>query len=722
MIFILLLRCMFYESDLHNSPFIRIVIPFILGIISFISLPQLFGYWLFILLSFLIISYFLLNSLKIFYRNFYVSKYLGILGLVILFFFGYVYTGLFQSEVEQTFNNSSGLIMGRVIEPTQDKDKSIKVVVDIEAFKKGQEWISSQGRAIIYVNSKKTNEKIEPGDKILFEPKLQEISNPGNPHEFDYKKYLAFNLISHQAFIRSNEWVLIKSGNEFNLQKQANRLRSYILQLYEQSGLKGQELAVAAALSLGYKDDLDAEIKQSYSSSGAMHVLAVSGLHVGVIFLVFNYLLFFLNKNYKTRLIKGIIIILLLWLYAFLTGLSPSVMRATIMFTFVVLGQILSRHTNTYNTLAASAFLILLLNPFNLTNIGFQMSYIAVIGILFFYPLIHKMIYVKNKALDWIWSLIAVSIAAQLVTGPISLYYFHQFPNYFILTNIIVIPISTIIIYSIAVLLLFSWNIELLIYPGKFVSFITSWLNQSVQWIENLPGSVSSNINIDGFQTLFLYGLIFTLTFYLLKRNIHFLYTSLIFIILFLINDIIKELNVTDRKQIYVYNIKGYTAINLVDNNNNYLFSDLEKSNKNYQFSMKNNWVKLGLESEKLIPLHKLNNQFIISNMYYLDNTAIFFKDNFLAFYDRKIAWVNDTELMCKNDSCYKMNVDYVIVSKNPKVQISEILQNYNCKKIIIDSSNSKYKIDKWKAEASAMGIELFIVSEKGAFFDEMSG
>ena len=179
-----------------------------------------------------------------------------------------------------------------------------------------------------------------------------------------------------------------------------------------------------------------------------MHVLAVSGLHVGIIFFILNFLLTPLNRNKRLLKIKLFLLVGALWFYAFLTGLSPSVMRSCTMFSFIVVGENLNKRTNIYNTLAASAFLLMLINPLIIFGAGFQLSYIAVISIVFFQPRLAALVAVKNRILKYVWDLFTVSVAVQIGTAPISIFYFHQFPVYFWLSNFIVIPGAALILYN----------------------------------------------------------------------------------------------------------------------------------------------------------------------------------------------------------------------------------------------------------------------------------
>lgn len=223
-------------------------------------------------------------------------------------------------------------------------------------------------------------------------------------------------------------------------------------------GIEGDEYSVAAAILLGYDDELPPELRQNYVTAGSMHVLCVSGLHVGIIFLVFSTILSFLDKYGAVfKILKFCILLLIMWTYAFIAGLAPSILRATIMISFIVIGKIIKRNGVIINSIAASAFVILAIEPEDLFNIGFQLSYAAVIGIVVLQRPIYNVFYIKNKILDKIWELTSVTLAAQFATAPFTIFYFNQFPLYFWLSNLFMTPLSTVVIIGGMIMLLVSF-------------------------------------------------------------------------------------------------------------------------------------------------------------------------------------------------------------------------------------------------------------------------
>ena len=310
-----------------------------------------------------------------------------------------------------------------------------------------------------------------------------------------------------------------------------------------------------------------------YSSSGAMHVLAVSGLHVGIIYLLLNSLFLFFEKFKYGKYLKAVFLILSLWAYALLTGLSPSVLRAATMFSFIIIGSALKRQTNIYNTLAASAFVLLLYNPYILLQVGFQLSYAAVLGIVYLQPKLYKLIYTKHWLLDKIWAITTVSIAAQLATFPLDIYYFHQFPNYFLLSNLFVIPLATFIIGG-GVLLFVTSVIPF--FPGSLawvVNKILMLLNFSVQWVENLPYSLSLGISITVLETIIVYTIIILFFSSIIKWKPRLLQLSLALVIFFMILQIKEQYRTGKQQYFIVYDVPKERAIDFVDGNKNYFIA-----------------------------------------------------------------------------------------------------------------------------------------------------
>ena len=342
---------------------------------------------------------------------------------------------------------------------------------------------------------------------------------------------------------------------------------------------------VLAALTLGYKEAIDPETKHIFTSSGTMHVLAVSGLHVGIVYMVISFCFGFLKFSGPGRTLFLFISLGSLWFFALLTGLSPSVSRAALMFSFVVVGQNIRRRSNIYNTLTASAFFLLIINPNNLFDAVFQFSYSAVFGIVFMQPRIEKLIDFRYRVLKYFWSLLSVSVAAQVATFPLSVYYFGQFPAYFWISNLVIIPAVTILVPVGFMLMAFCWMPALFkiltILTEKLVNVLFGFL----KLIEQMPNSMIK-ISLSEAEIFFLYCLLLAIFLLISKKNLIYVKYILLSFFMILIVSLAMKVAAINRKEIIVYNVQGNTVIHLIAGCDNYIVSSEKVSRNNYCYRM----------------------------------------------------------------------------------------------------------------------------------------
>ena len=346
--------------------------------------------------------------------------------------------------------------MGRVIEEPVETAETVRTVIEIRQIINNDTVIMNPGRTMAYFRKDSLSMQLEYGDMIVFQGKLTVPEGPKNPGEFNYAEFLALQNVHYIVFISGDNWSLLGTSSN-KLKSLAIKARKYLLNVLKDNGLAGNDYAVAAAILLGYDQLLEPELEQNYVTAGAMHILCVSGLHVGIIYLVLNFLLGFLRRNKLQKIIKVILLLTMIWFYALLTGFSPSVQRASLMITIFILATLSSKQKDVYNTLAASAIILLFVDPFIIFNVGFQLSYTAVLGILMFYKPIAGIFFIKNPVVRKIWEIVAVSTAAQLGTFPLAAHYFHFFPTYFWLTNIFIFPLSFAIVGAGMLLMAASW-------------------------------------------------------------------------------------------------------------------------------------------------------------------------------------------------------------------------------------------------------------------------
>lgn len=340
-----------------------------------------------------------------------------------------------------------------VISNPEPRNKSTRLLVEVKEVHFGNGWQEADGRVLLYF--RKNEDKRFPGigNVLLISGTPELVKPPKNPYEFDYRRYLEHRGIYHTQWLGDENWYHLHGPTGFDLFRFANKTRSFLENIFEKSISDTRSLGVIKALVLGNKGELDPEMKLTFATAGVMHVLAVSGLHVGIIYLILILLLKPLTLRSKRPWVVSAFIILILWIYAFITGLPPSVLRAVTMFSIIELGRRMGREASIFNSLAMSAFLLLCIDPFLITSVGFQLSYAAVTGILLLFRPISSLFRPENRILRYFWQLIAVSIAAQIATAPLAAFYFNQFPTYFLVSNIFVIPAVTILVWSGVVLL-----------------------------------------------------------------------------------------------------------------------------------------------------------------------------------------------------------------------------------------------------------------------------
>jgi len=701
--------------NLRQYPFLKFLIPLILCIIFTSNYYENLSFFHIRIITTIVI----LLSLTLWFLNSKLNYKLrwiwGVILLIIIFFSASLLTYSHrQMEYKNTLINANDkphYYKILIIEPIEIKEKSVKIIAKVQSFKNVQNWQKTYGNVLIYFEKDSLSEKIKYGDEIVIYTDFQEIKAPQNPFQFNYKKYLSNKKIFYQSYIKSEKWTKIASGKGNIIKSFAVELRQILLDILDKNNIKGQEYAVISAVLLGQTDKIDPELYRTYINSGAVHVLAVSGMHVGIIFLTLNTLLSFIDKIKRGRIIKGIILITVIWFYAMLTGLSPSVVRASSMITLIVIGKSLSRSFNIYNIICASAFILLLFNPLLLYEIGFQLSFLAVAGIVIFHNKLYKIWTPKNIVVDKLWSVTCVSIAAQLTTGPISSFYFNQFPNYFLISNILVFLFSSLIIYTGILVLIFSFLTIISNLFALALVFLIKHFNYGLSFVENIPYSVSTGINISIIEVIGIYLLIITLFLYFQKKymlNLKYAFTSLIFLQIF---DISKAISYNNNNKIIIYSIPNNQNIEFINGRESLILSNTIIDEKTYNFNIKNNHIKSGILKSK--------NE-IFSDSVSLINSNIFIQNKHIIFGNKRIAIVDNQDFFRKislNNKNHKLDIDLLIISRNSVFSIEKILKLYNPKKIIIDSSNKQWLASKLSRECEFFKVPYHNILQSGSYF-----
>jgi competence protein ComEC len=577
--------------------------------------------------------------------------------------------------------NESVFIVEKILKSGNFNDK-----YEVQAVKVNNH--TTIGKVLLNVRKDSLNQ-LSIDDKIYVKSDFLEVLPPKNPYYFDYGNYLKKQNIYHQSFIENGGYLKLEK-RKFSFQGLAHKLRDRINVKLKENGFNGDVLAVINALLLGQRQDISPELLDSYAGAGAIHILAVSGLHIGILLLILNFLLTPLERLKRGKLIKLIIIVSLLWTFAFIAGMSASVVRAVTMFSAVAIGMLVNRPTNVYNTLVISMFFLLLFNPYFIFDVGFQLSYLAVFSIVWIQPMIYKIWKPKWKVIDYFWQLLTVSIAAQFGVIPLSLYYFHQFPGLFFISNLVIIPVlGTILIGGIVVIILALSNMLPSIISKAYYLLIHI-MNYVVDWVAQQEDFLIKNISFSLLMVISSYILIVMGIRSIERRNF-------------------KRLIGLFGSLILLFSVLIYQKYERQS------IDELIVFNKS-RFSIIGNRV-----GDKLTVLHTLDsvtyNKDNTINQYDLGsgNLNISFKDsisNIMNFKHRKLLIIDSLGIYDVND--YKPEI--VILQQSPKINFERMIELLQPKMIIADASNYKSYVRRWEKTCLQKNTPFHYTNKKGAY------
>ncbi|WP_316829359.1 ComEC/Rec2 family competence protein [Pedobacter aquatilis] len=536
------------------------------------------------------------------------------------------------------------------------------------------------------------------GDELIVSANYLEVEPPYNPAEFDFKRWLAAQNIYEQTFINQNHLTKTNRNIGNPVLKFAFDLRKKQIDKYRKLINNDEAFAVASTLILGHRADLSKETLAAYSKTGTIHALSVSGSHVAIIFFVLDFLLTFLNRRRSLVIVKFLLICGFIWGYSLVTGLSPSVVRSAIMISIFIAAKTFAKNKNGYNTLAFAAFCQLVYNPFLIWDVGFQLSYLSVFGLIYLQPKIYKWIYVKNKWLNKVWELVALSLAAQIVTFPLCIYYFHQFPVYFLLGNLFIsIPLILIMILGIVVLIPFADKI----------STVLEWTiistNSVLKWIANLPYSTLSSVWINLPELILLSLALGLFVFAMAKYKKKFLLTSLLLYIVYSVLIIIDNQRAIYQKKIIFFTLRKNYAAAFITGRQGVLITDLTASDKNFKF-----FVKPALEQAQIeqIEFISLKQNTVLPNFIK--------KDNQIVFYNHKILVVDEKFNYKKLSANAKFS--NIWLTGNSKFKLENISKGIKYGSILIDATNKDYRINLLKRFADNNKTEVHVLKKNPAY------
>ena len=651
-----------------NFPLLLIVLGFIFGIIFQDNFLISINYS--ILLSF--ISVFL-----VYFSFFILNKYTKITTFTFSFFLGIL---LYSIHYEPNIKNNYTLILSQnkeytlqgIIEDVKNNNLSIKLQFADNYKVTGK--ISLHIKDSISVN--------EIGKSILFKTKLTSISSVKNPYQFDYQKYMQRKYIYWQG--HTDEYK-VQNKTSFSLILWAKRLQNYLATSLDNYPFSNESRGIIKALVLGVRSDIDSETYQEYIDAGAVHILAISGLHIGIITILITKIVnLFLPK--RRKIIKIAIVFSILLTYAFIAGLSASVLRAVIMFGAYSIAELLGNKRARYDSLIFSIFVLLLFKPNFLFDVGFQLSYAAVLSILLFLSLYNRYFIYKNLIFNTISDIIKVSIAAQIGIIPLSLFYFHQFAGLFLVTNIIILPFLGIIL-GIGIFVVILANFQVLpLWLVKVYDFLIFSMNYVIKNISSYKTMIISDVYFDKMMLFISFFFIGSLLFYLYLRKIKYLYLTLISVIFFQIYLIFDKYKEQKISQIIVFNQYKQTLLAKQDNGKiTFYHSDSLK--------LPNSYIK-----------NFCHNKSIKNIDYQCLNNILSVKGKNILIID-EVIYIDDS-----------IKADYVLLCNSPKINLEKFIEKKSIKVLVADGSNFPTMVKKWQKTAEKYNIPFHYTQEKGAF------
>jgi competence protein ComEC len=679
----------------NKAPFVRLLIAFISGILvqwhlqfSQTTLLIAFGICLLIALAYVV------SPLS---RKFQLAPVSGLFFLAMI-----AIAGALLVWVKDIRNNdqwvgknykNEGYIIATLAEPLVEKANSYKALADVKSIYQDKHVRSAAGQILLYFKKSDSVKELQYGSVIIIAKPLQAIKNAGNPGGFNYQQYCLFKGITHQMFLSPNDFKILPGTEKHFPEQQIYAIRTWVLSVIKKYITTEKEQGLAEALLIGYKDDLDKNLVQAYSNTGVVHVIAISGLHLGLIYWLVLLFTKPIKKQRKLLCLRLLLILFSLWTFSLLAGGQPSVLRSAVMFSCIAFAEVIGRRNFIYNTLTCSAFLLLCINPFWLWDVGFQLSYAAVLSITIFFRPIHNWFAFENRILSFIWKLNAVTIAAQLLTLPISIYHFHQVPTLFLFTNLVTVPLSSAILMG-EILLCSIFFIEpLAALVGKVLQFCIYLMNSYIELLDRASFSTWKNLSINTWQVIFLVAFITAFCFWLMEKKKLALHLAMLCLLVVAAIRSGSMIAAAQQQKLIVYNVPRHQAIDIVHGNT---FAFIGDSDLLLDDFIRNFHIQPSRIVHRLQPstTQLKGKDFILNNKHVL-------------ILDATLHWLPAKE---------RQTVDVMVLSKNPKVYISSLLRTFTVKQVVIDGSVPLWKASLWQKDCDSLQIRCHNVNDKGAF------
>lgn len=689
-----------------HIPYVRFLLSLLLGIAMGIFMPVAYAFYpvLNAMIGGLIISFIVLFLVD---RD-RVSKlfsWMGMVWSVILVLVGWVSVWKSDPHIDRTHfsRHDSSIILGYISDEPTVRGEHVRFPLTVTGSYDNDTLNSRSGQMLLTIRLDSTGAHDFAYGRVLAIPGTYErVAPPYNPGELDYRRYLENKNTWHQAYIRDVGEVRLLAGF------QGSRLVSYALQLRQRMVAKfgkhlvdQDALSIASTLILGYRADLSQELLNAFSATGTIHVLSVSGMHVVIVFWLLSKMLWWMDRTKGLRFGRWLLMLSCVWAYALITGFSPSVLRASIMISFVITARHFSRQARVYNSIAASAFFLLLYNPKFILDVGFQLSYLAVLFIVFLMPVLQRALPVKQRIVRPVWDYSLMSISAQAGAFPLATFYFNQFPMYFLPANLlIVIPASFIMYLGFALLLLpFEAACR---WVGLVLERLILVMNDTLFYIEQLPFANLRGVWLASWEYIALYVLMLSLVFALLSKRKGLVYLSLTCLSLLLFSSFWAMNGKVTERQAVIYNVRGNLAIGIVDRGNVVLYTNLQSlDDRTLQYS-----VVPHLEyytSEHLVGVVEQDSTF--------QSGSVFIHSGVIQC-DNQRLFVYEGEPTFES----VLPVDILLLRGNPSRPLAEIIETTPCSLLVIDGSNYDNTIERIQTEAEELEIPVYVLKNNYAY------
>jgi competence protein ComEC len=673
---------------------LRLLLPLVVGIISSYYFPGIFWTYLFFGGLFL-----LFGGLLLAYR---IPNLFGISFFLFgVFAGGYIYYQSFSKNQDDFIGKryrEGELISVSLISPPEPKPKSWRSEGYVSMYdSSSRAWLPLSGKLIVYLSKDSFKNALGPGSVLLIKKPIQPIKNSGNPGAFDYVGYAADNDWYYQVYLRHDEYLVSGKRVSQGWRIWPLKARNHLLNILKKNIPDKRSLGVAQAILAGYRNDMDKELSWQYAGTGVAHIIAISGLHLGIIQagLLFLFSPFFKRKYGKPT--GYMLIIIFLWVFAIVTGASPSVLRAAFMFSLLLFGKVIGRQGNSFNTLCASAFILLLFQPNLLFNVGFQLSYSAVASIFLFSVPIANLIHTRSAFIRKTWSMISVTLAAQVLTLPFVLYYFHQFPVYFLLSNLLAIPLVWLILNLCLLLtLIFWWLPPLAAILGTAIHIVIAAMNSYIDMIDGLPFSRIENISFSLSETVLLIIILAFFARWVLYAHKQAAMAGFTLLSVLFIAREWKWAKSARQVKMVVYNIPGHSAIDFINGHHAEFLGD-----------------GVALKDPNLFRNHILPARIqyrVTDAATLLVDSSLFYTINFGG---KKILVLNKLPDLTTSRP---VKTDILVLAAPIKIAPERILRVVSADTIVADAKMPFYRIKEWQIASDSLHLHFHSTSVNGAF------